>query len=101
MTTDSHSKGLERIHNRGYKKRDAKANGKRTSQEEIDKEAVELKEQLNELRRMLEESQRLGWVLRKKPVEWHEMQRRIQQKKVMWLKGKLKEVELELEESIC
>ena len=50
------------------------------SQEEIDKEVVELKEQLNALRRMLEESQRLGWVLSKKPVKWHKLQRRLQQK---------------------
>ena len=50
---------------------------------------------------MLEESQRLGWVLRKKPIEWHEMQRRLQRNKVKWLKGKLKEFELEMEESIC
>jgi len=101
MTTDSHRRGTERSHSRGYKKEDAKENGKKMSQEEIDKEIVELKEQLNALRRMLEEIQRLGWVLRKKPVEWHEMQRRLQQKKVKWLKGKLKEVELQMEESIC
>ncbi len=101
MTPDSHSRGSERSHNRVYKKEDAKANGMRISQEEIDKEVAELKEQLNTLRRMLEESKRLGWVLRKKPVEWHEIQRRIQQKQVKWLKEKLKEVELEMEESIC
>jgi len=82
MTIDSHSRGSERSHSRRYEKKDAKANGKKMSQEEIDKEVVELKEQLNALRRMLEESQRLGWVLRKKPVEWYEMQRRMQQKKV-------------------
>jgi hypothetical protein len=102
MTTDSHSRGSERSHNRrNMKKEDAKANGKRMSQEEIDKEIAELKEQLNALRRILEESQRLGWVLRKKPVKWHEMQRRLQQKQVKWLMEKLKEVELEMEESIC
>ena len=56
MTTDSHSRGSERSHSRGYKKEDAKANGKRMSQEEIDKEDAELKEQLNALRRMFEES---------------------------------------------
>ena len=50
---------------------------------------------------MLEESQRQGWVLRKKPVEWHEMQRRLQQNQVKWLMEKLKEVELEMEEFIC
>jgi len=49
-------------------KEDANANGKRMSQEEIDKEIAEIKEQLNVLRMILEENQRLGWVLRKKPV---------------------------------
>lgn len=34
-------------------------------------------------------------------MEWHEMKRRLQQKQVKWLKEKLKEVELEMEESIC
>jgi len=58
------------------------------SQEEINKEVAELKEQLDALRSILEEDQRLGWVLRKKPVEWHEMQRRLHQKQVKWLRGK-------------
>jgi len=49
------------------------------SQEEIDEEVAELKEQLNALRRMPEESQRLGRVLRKKPVKSHEMHIRLQQ----------------------
>lgn len=101
VTTDSHSRGSERSHNKGYEKKDAKANGKRMSQEEIDQEIAELKEQLKALRIILEESQRLGWVLRKKAVEWHEMQRRLQQKQLRWLMEKLKEVELEMEESIC
>ena len=74
MITDSHSRGSERSHNRiRMKKEDAKANGKRMSQEEIDKEIVELKEQLTAFWRIFEEDQRLGWVLRKKPVRWHEM----------------------------
>lgn len=83
------------------RKEDAKENGKRMRQEEIDKEIAELKEQLDALRRILEENERLGWVLRKKLVEWYKMQRRLQKMQVKWLKGKLKEVELEMEESIC
>ena len=101
MTIDSHSRGLERSHDRRYEKKDAKVNGMRMSQEEIDQEVVELKEQLNALRRMLEERQRLCWVLRKKPVKWHKLQRRLQQRQVRWLMEKLKEAELEMEESIC
>ena len=102
MTTDSHSRGSERSHSRRkMKKEDAKENGKKMSQEKIDKEIAELKEQFDTLRRILEESHRLGWALRKKPVKWHEMQRRIQQNQVKWLMEKLKEVKLEMEESIC
>jgi len=56
MTTDSHSRCSEKSHSRGHKKEDAKENGKKMSQEEIDKEVVELKEQLNALRKMFEES---------------------------------------------
>ena len=60
MTTDIHSRGSERRHSRRkMKKEDAKANGKRMSQEEIDKEIAELKEQLNVLRMILEKT-RLG-----------------------------------------
>ena len=41
MTTDSHSRGFEEDHNRRkVKEEDAKENGKRMSQEEIDKEML-------------------------------------------------------------
>jgi len=74
MITDSHSKGYEEDHNRRkMKKEDTKVNGKRMSQEEFDKEIVEMKEQLNVLRMILEESQRQGWVLKKKLVTWHRL----------------------------
>jgi len=97
MAIDSHSRGSEEDHNRRkMKKEDAKANGKRMSQEEIDKEIAELKEQIDALRRILEESQRLGWVLRKKPVKWHKLQRRLQHRQVRWLMEGLKEAELEM-----
>ena len=44
MATNCHSRGSEEDHNRRkMKKEDAKANGKRMSQEKIDKEIVELK----------------------------------------------------------
>ena len=70
MTTNSHSRGSEENHNRRkVKKEDTKANGKRTSQEEIDKEIVEMKEQLNVLRMIHEENKRQGWVLRKRVVK--------------------------------
>lgn len=71
------------------------------SQEEIDKEIVEVKEQLNVLRMILKENQRLGWALKKKPVKWSKLQRRLQQRQVNWLVEKLREPELEMEVSIC
>ena len=44
MTTDSHSRGSKEDHNRRkVKKEDSKANGKRMSQEEFDKEIAEMK----------------------------------------------------------
>lgn len=86
MATDSHSGGSEEDHNkRKMKKENAKANGKRMSQKEFDREIAELKEQLDVLMRILEENQRQGWVLNKKPVKWHKLQRRLQQRKVRWL----------------
>ena len=72
MTIDSHNRdnrGSEEDHNRRKVKEDAKANGKRMSQEELDKEIAELKEQLNVLKMILEENQKQGWVFRKKASE--------------------------------
>lgn len=71
------------------------------SKEELDKEITELKEQLDVLMMLLEENQRQVWVLRKKIVKWPKLQRRLQQRKVKWLVEKLREVELEMEFSIC
>ena len=34
-------------------------------------------------------------------MEWHEMQKRLQQRQVKWLRKTLKDAELEMEESIC
>ena len=74
MATDSHRRGFEEDHSRRkMKKEDSKAISKRMSQEEIDKEIAKLKEQLDALRRILEESQILGWVLRKKLVKQHKL----------------------------
>ena len=79
MATDSDSRGSEEDHNRRkMKKEDAKANGERMSQKEIDKEIAEMKEQFDVLMRILEESQRQGWILKKKPVRWHKLQRKLQ-----------------------
>lgn len=102
MNTISHSRGSKENHSRRkVKKEDAKANSKRMSQEEIDKEIVEMKEQLNVLRMILEENQRLGWVLKKKVVKWYKLQRRLQKRQVKWLMENLREAQLEMEVSIC
>jgi len=71
------------------------------SQEECHNEIVELKEQLDALRRILEESQRQGWTLRKKVVKRSKLQRRLQQRQVKSLVEELREAELEMEEAIC
>ena len=56
MATDSHSRGFVEDHKRRkMKKEDAKANGKRMSQEELKKEITELKEQLDALWRKVKE----------------------------------------------
>ena len=70
MTSDSHSGGSEGNHNRRkVKKENAKANGKRMSQAEFDKELAAIREEFDVLTMLLEESQRLGWVLRKNPMK--------------------------------
>ena len=99
MTNDSHSRGSEEDHNRRkVKKENAKENGKRMSQEELDKEIAEMKEQLNVLMMILEENQRLGWVLSKKPVRWHKLQRRLQEKKTQQVNMQLAEELMKLEQ---
>ena len=70
-------------------------------QEKIDKEIAKLKEQFDVLIRILKESKRQGLVLKKKPVKWHKLQRRLQQRQVKWLMEELREAELEMEVSIC
>lgn len=79
MTTNSHSRGSEEDNSeRKVKKENAKENYKRMSQEEIDKETDEMKEQINILRMILEENKRLGWVLKENLVKWSKLQRKLQ-----------------------
>jgi hypothetical protein len=72
MTIDSH----EGIHNK-RKKKDAKADGKlRMSQEDFDRELVELKERLSMIEKLLDEGEKdqwYGWILRKKKVRWNSL----------------------------
>ena len=102
MTTDGHSRGFEEDQSRRTMKKEvAKENDKRMSHEEIDKEIIEIKEQLNVLRMILEENQKQGWALRKKSMKWSKLHRRLQQKQVKWQVEELREAELEMEEYIC
>ena len=43
--------------------------------EEYDKELVEIREQFNKLKMMIEENQRIGWLIKKK-VKWQRHNRR-------------------------
>lgn len=72
---ESHSEGSEESYR--VKAKGAKEICKRQmSQEELDKEILELKELLSKLMKLLEEDQRQGWVL-KKTVKWLKLQQRL------------------------
>ena len=79
MATDSHNidcRGFEGGHNKRVKE-DAKENGmrKKFTDAEYEKEVVELREQFNKLKMMIEESQRVGWLMKKR-VKWPRLQQR-------------------------
>ena len=92
MGTDSHSrddKGCERGHNRmKMKKQDTKTDGiqRQLRKEEYEKEVAEIREQFNKLELMIKESQRVGWLMKKK-VKWH----RLQMKREKMTNARLKE----------
>jgi hypothetical protein len=76
MTIKSHGEDSNRSNNK--RKVNAKENGRETkmSQEEFDKEMVELKKELSILIMLLEEyeeDQRYGWTLKKKNVRWRSL----------------------------
>jgi len=86
MATESHSRdcrdcrGSERNHIRRVCE-DAKANGmrkKKSTDEEWQKELAEIREEFNELKRRIEESQRVGWLMKKK-IKWQRLQRKKEQ----------------------
>ena len=82
MATESHSRdcrycrGSWRSHSRRVWE-DAKENGmrKRLADEEYWKEFVEIKVEFNRLKLMIEESQRVGWLMKKK-IKWQRLQRK-------------------------
>jgi len=58
MTSDSHSRGSERDHIRGQKKKDYKENGMRMTDKKYDKEMVEITIQLEVLMEMLQRNEK-------------------------------------------
>ena len=93
MATDSHirdcrdCRGSERGHNRRVRE-DAKENGmrKKLTDEEYWKEIAEIIEQFNKVELMINESQRVGWLMKKK-VKWQ----RLQMKREQMINAPLKE----------
>lgn len=100
MVMDSHMEDSEE----GYKMNEKGAqtiHRKQISQGEIDKEINEIREEFDVLVMLLEENQRQGWVLKRKPVKWPKLHRRLQQEQVKWLIENLKEAKAKMEVSIC
>lgn len=66
----------------GYKMEEKSAQTiqrKQMNQAKFDKEMAEIREELDVLVMLLEENQRQGWVLKRKPMKWRKLQRRLQQ----------------------
>ena len=84
MATNGHSRdyrGSGRGHNRmKMKKEGAKIVGiqRLLKKEEYEKEVAEIREQFKKLEKMIEESQRVGWLMKKK-VKWHRLQMKKEQ----------------------
>ena len=93
--------GSERGHSRRVTE-DAKANGmrKRLTDEEYWKLFAEIKEEFNELKRRIEESQRVGWLMKRR-VNWKPLQLRLRQKKIALLREELTAAELKEEIYAC
>ena len=73
MTIEGRCRGSEEDHSRVNEKEDAKSNGMRMSQEQIDRERAEINFCLELLMEMLQRGkadQRCGWSMKRK-VTWH------------------------------
>ena len=103
MTTDSHAKGSSASQNR-VKENASTIGRKRMSDEEFDREIVEMKIHLSVLMELLhenEEDQRYGWILRKRRVKWPMLQVKLKHRLSAWLRKELRETEYELRGCIC
>ena len=104
MIVDSHRRGPRK--SRIKLKKDAKDIGikRKMSQEEFDKEIVQIKEKRSELIDLLQEGedyQRQGWILRKKKVKWPILQEKMDQRLLAWWNKVLKETEYAKKVPIC
>ena len=101
VTTDSHSRGSERSHNRRKKGSKENDRGKGMSQEVFDREIAELKEIVDAIIVMLEKSmkdQSYGWTMRRKKIKWKLLQKKINRRMYIRLREELRTTELGMED---
>ena len=89
MTSNSHARGSEGSHNE--LEEDVKAIGIKRSmgQEIFDKQVAEIRESLSKIMKLLQESsedQFFEWILRTNKIQWPRLHKRLQQRRVSWLK---------------
>lgn len=92
MTTDGHSRDLERSHDR---RKDAKVNGMRMSQEEFDRERAEIDFQIGILMEILQrsdEDQKHGWTTRRR-LKWQRLQEKRNQQVNLEITEELRKIE--------
>jgi len=102
MTTDSHSRGSKRSHNK--RKKDAKEDGKgeEMSQEIIDRYIVELKASVDAIIKLLEKcekDQSYGWTTKRKKIKWKLLQKQIKRRMYIKLREEFRAAKLEMEDS--
>ena len=96
MTIEVHYRRSKENHNRRKKKE---------IQEERNREFLELARDIwcfeKRIQAVAEETQRYGWVMRKRKVRWHSLQMKLRKNIYVRLKEELREVESEMEVSYC
>ena len=100
MTIEGHCRGLEESHNRRKKK-----GIKKESQEECNKELLELERDIwcfeRCIQEVTEEAHRYGWVMRKRKMRWNSLQVKLRKNMYVRLKEELREAESKIEVSYC
>jgi hypothetical protein len=96
MTIDGCLRGSRRSHNQ--KRETSRDASRRSSQEKLDRELVEIKVQLEVMEEFVQrnmEEQRYGWVLRRKRIKWIQLKRRLMYDTRVQLEEELREAELQ------